>query len=218
MYTKDGVGFEGISMMQKDKTPVPKMVGVILAMLVGIGLLGYAASVFFGEKSENAEKPAGVTILPTPARKATTEPTFIPTNIFATAAISSSPPAKLSPTKTLTPTAKISPTVKTTARGVTPTAAVTESLKLEVLNGSGVKGAAKTLANALTAEGYTITRTGNADAYTYEGVTITGKKSQKIAIEQLKKDLAAHDYIVKTTTLTLDETATYDATVIIGAE
>jgi hypothetical protein len=75
-----------------------------------------------------------------------------------------------------------------------PTATVTplidkSQIRIEVLNGSGVKGKAKEIADLLTQNGYTIVRTGNAETFSYQGVTLKVAVLDNEIVSLLKKDL-----------------------------
>jgi hypothetical protein len=121
------------------------------------------------------------------------------------------PTAILTQKVTPTPSVSSEPTVKPTG------AKKSVSLTVAVLNGSGTKGAAKSLSTALSDAGYTVSRTGNADAFTYTGVTIQIKKSDQQALDQLKKDLSAKDYLVSKSSADLAESTDVDAVIILGS-
>ena len=53
-----------------------------------------------------------------------------------------------------------------------------QPLTISVLNGSGVSGAAGDMSQELKKLGYTVSSTGNADAFTYTGITVKIKKSK----------------------------------------
>jgi hypothetical protein len=90
-----------------------------------------------------------------------------------------------------------------------------ETLSITVLNGSGTVGAAQKVAKMLTASGYTKVKTGNADNFAYQGITIVVKKNANDISNLLKQDLKESD--PKTTvTTTIDNTIETDAEIIIG--
>lgn len=120
------------------------------------------------------------------------------------------PTATPTPQESVTPTENPTPTEK-----VTPTVAA--KLRIEVLNGSGQQGMASKMASFLKSKGYSITATGNADAFDYTQSVIQIKKSKNQFTAQLKKDLSA-SYSVDPTVQTLAESSTADAIVIVGAE
>lgn len=130
------------------------------------------------------------------------------------------------------PTVMISPTVSASVSGIvtpteksktTPTASPTSAangmdrskLKVAVLNGSGTVGAAKGTSSHLETLGYVITTVGNADNFTYEGLTVKVKKSKSDYLSLLKKDLAENDPKVTIATK-VDDTIETDAEVIVG--
>lgn len=88
-------------------------------------------------------------------------------------------------------------------------------VSIEIQNGSGETGVASTMSTYLKNLGYTISATGNADNFDYEGVTIQTKAESKDYIATLKKDLAP-DYIVSSATSDLLDSSTADILVIVG--
>lgn len=207
VYVKEGVGFEGISMMQEEKSNVTKILILIVGTVIILGVVGFGASAFFGSSNEALSPTPGITILPTSSREPsnTPEPT-------------TSENVSVTPTKKLTPsvTPKLSPT-----KSGTPSVTSTQkkgTLQISVLNGSGTRGAAKAVSDILTDAGFTVVDTGNADAFTYDGVTITIKNSRKQELEALKKALTTNNYLITSTKTTLEESSSEDAEVIVGAE
>lgn len=122
-----------------------------------------------------------------------------------------SPTAGLTPTETVTPTSSPSGSI-TPSPSVSPK---NETLNLEILNGSGKPGAALTLAGPLRKLGYTVSKTGNADSFTYEQVTIKIKKSKSSALPALKKAVETVAPVGSTLT-TLPESSSVDAEIIVG--
>lgn len=84
-------------------------------------------------------------------------------------------------------------------------------LTVNVLNGSGVAGAAGETADTLRDLGYTVETVGNADTYEYEGITIVITKEKEAYLELLKKDLAG-----KKIQTEIDDDLAVDAEVIVG--
>lgn len=112
-------------------------------------------------------------------------------------------------------------TAPTTAPTLTPSPTVTPTpeldrtkLKVSVLNGSGVAGAANKTAAALKELGY-VTTTGNADNYDYEGVSVKVKEDSNGIADLLKNDLTEKASASAVTT-SVDDTISTDAVVIIG--
>jgi hypothetical protein len=208
LYIKDGMEFEGISMQEGKASSMIKLIGFIVVTAILLGLLIIVAGNFLssGSKTANNNTP-GITILPTSSRAET--PTSMP----------ASPTVALSLSMTPAPSKKLTPTQ---AKSITPTSGAVsvaeKDVTIEVLNGSGEKGVAKEMATTLTDAGYTVARTGNADVYSYKGVTVTIKKSKANFLTDLKKDIVAGDYIVSSSAATLAESSTVDAVVIVGAK
>lgn len=199
-YTKDDSGFESLSSASVTKTTSKsRLVLIFLFLIIGAGLL-FVGVKLLGMQSEN-KKMAVVT--PTP----TLMPTDTPTpELTATPSASPALTGKITPSPTgkiaATPTGKITPTV-------------VQSLTLSVLNGSGTPGAAGDMASSLRKLGYTVATTGNADAFTYTGITVKIKKSKSDQLTQLKKDVGTISP-VGSASATLSESTAVDAQVIVG--
>lgn len=125
--------------------------------------------------------------------------------------------AKAQPTETPAPTQVATSTPSATVSAtLTPSPSISISLNrsklaVAVLNGSGVRGAANNTAATLRNLGYTVGATGNAARFNYTGITILIKKAESAYSDLLKKDLNAPGAAV-----TIDDTITTDAVVIIG--
>lgn len=91
-----------------------------------------------------------------------------------------------------------------------------EDIKVKILNGSGVKGKASEIKEALQDAGYTDVITGNADNFDYETSEIQIKEDKIDAFMLLKKDL--EDFATLKEAATLDEEDTADAVFIFGAD
>lgn len=107
------------------------------------------------------------------------------------------------PTSTPVPTPTLPPVIRA-------------DLKIQVLNGGGISGAATKMKKLLEAKGYKVTGTGNTPEYSFDKTEIVVKPGREAAIELIKSDLT--DYIVGDTTSTLDADADYDAQVIVGKQ
>ncbi len=122
------------------------------------------------------------------------------------------------PTDVLIQSTSGSPVPSPTVSPSPPTEAIDKaSIKIQVLNGSGITGAAGKLAKALEEAGYKKSSTGNAQSYDAAGVRIQvkdGKSSLGDAIEAALKD----DYKEITIRETLDEDSEYDAVVTLGKQ
>lgn len=101
----------------------------------------------------------------------------------------------------------------------TPTPNVDEeldktSLSIQVLNGSGVSGAAGELASVLEDAGYTDVTTGNADEFDHEGISISVTSTKENFLKLLETDLE-DSYTIGNTDTDLTSSS-YDAVIIIG--
>lgn len=172
-------------------------------LYVGVFILIIAGAIFLGNQLLSSSNQPEITPTPTIEATPTEEPT--PTE-----------EASGSAEKDTTPT----PTTKATKTTPSPTASaattpVTGSLTVKVLNGSGEKGVAGTVATLLKDKGYTVSSTGNADNFDYTDTVIQIKKSKQTSLAKLKTALST-DYTVSATTETLAETEDVDAIVIVG--
>lgn len=169
------------------------LIPIILAALIGGGI-------FFLRSRQESEEIA--TLTPTPT--ATPSPTPTPTP-----EVSPTPSPKVTPT----PTKKPTPT-PTPARTATTAAELKrQAISIQVLNGSGIAGAAKKAADYLASLFYTIAVTGNAENYNFEKTILETKKAADLDL--LKADLEAQ-YEVGTASATLPSSSPYDAVVTIG--
>ncbi len=113
------------------------------------------------------------------------------------------------PTPTPTPTAEPTPP---------PAADVKKSdIKIRVINGGGTPGAGSKMKTFLEGKGYTVVSVANASAYTYTQTEISVKSGKTAYTKLLTDDLKA-DYSLGTASAVVEESATYDAEVIVGKE
>ncbi len=176
-----------------------RVILIILGVIVLVALVAYAVIATGGKgELEEALTPTPTTIQETPT----------PTIAEAT------PTPEVSPT----PTGKTSPTP---SKG-TPTPTKTSgsdleksNLSLEVLNGSGVAGAATKMSDILKKLGYEVASSGNADNFEYEKTEIQLKSTKKAYLQTLKDDLG-DDYTIGSATS--DYTGDADGVVIVGKE
>ena len=89
-------------------------------------------------------------------------------------------------------------------------------LKVQVLNGSGVVGAAGKAKTFLEGLGYTDVKTGNADG-DFAETEIEIKENKSSASEMVKKDLK-DEYTLADTIGELDKTSDYDVVITLGSE
>lgn len=125
----------------------------------------------------------------------------VPTETITTAPTSI---ASSSAQPTSSPSATVSPTTA---------AASSVSLSISILNGSGIPGAAGKVASALKTAGFTNVTTGNANAYTYTGITVYAKN--KTDLQQVQKTITAASTSMKVTA-SVDNTIPTDVEVIVG--
>lgn len=103
----------------------------------------------------------------------------------------------------------------------TPTIVITQpplersDLTIAIRNGSGTAGAARGISTYLDGLGYTLGPVGNADKFTYEGITIHVKQSQSAYLSQLEKDLKENDPDASISA-SVDDTIATEAEVIVG--
>lgn len=167
----------------------PKMLVFVVLFLILLGVSIYIGSRFLGKK-EGIEGQ-----VPTPT-------------------ITLAPSATPTPTKEVTPTAAKA-TPKPTAKATPTSGTGKASLMISVQNGSGVKGAAASMAATLKDAGYTVSSTGNADNFDYEGVTIKVKSTKSSFLNKLKTDLSG-DYTVANATADLPASEETDVLIIVG--
>lgn len=91
-------------------------------------------------------------------------------------------------------------------------------LKIQVLNGSGKKGAASSLKKFLIEKGYDKDiDTANADAFNYEETIIKIKEDKKSYLSLLINDLKG-EYRISSETAVLDGNSDFDAVIVVGKE
>ena len=117
-------------------------------------------------------------------------------------------------------TVEITPSPKPTIT-IEPTKAAVVNLEeysIEVLNGSGVTGAASKLKEALTAEGFKVISAGNADKSDYTDTIIAAKKKINSAyLEKLKENLKKTYTVVIDSKTSVPETSEADVVITIGS-
>ncbi len=176
------------SYVQESKSK-PKFLVLFIIVFVCV-LLVLAGLYFLGGKSKKVEKvmpvPTTAVVLPSP------------TPASASASVSPSPMGKIKP--------------EPTGASLTQRS----DLRVAVLNGSGIVGAAQKTASYLDGLGYKVVTTGNADGYSYTGITIRVKKSKSAYLAMLKKDLTANASKSATIVGNIDDTIATDAEVVVG--
>lgn len=99
----------------------------------------------------------------------------------------------------------------------TPVSPNRADITLEVLNGSGVGGAAAKMQEFLEGKGYDVGKAGNADKTDYAETEIHVKKDKEQYISVLEADLG-EGYTVGTSAADLEDDAAFDAQIIVGKE
>lgn len=122
-------------------------------------------------------------------------------------------PATL-PFLSVTPTPTPAPTVAPTPSPVTVTRS---DIKVHVINGGGTPGAGSKMKTFLEGKGYTVASVANADEYTYKTTEVSVKSGKTEYAKLLADDLKA-DYSLGTASAVVEESASYDAVVIVGKE
>lgn len=179
----------------------PKRFFILLAAIVVILILLFGTFKILG--GSNSETPTDITPTPTDFITETPTPTETPTE---------TPTA----TPTATPTPTPTPTKSATSNPVDSATGLDRSiLDVQVQNGSGVTGAAKTAGDFLSGLGYNVISTGNADTQDFVNVTIQVKSTKSNYLSLLKKDLSSK-YTVGTTSSDLSSSSTADALIVIG--
>lgn len=169
----------------------------LLALLLLLAVLGFAATRFFGSRTQEGKTE----LTPTP-----TEVIFTTEQPSPTAVLTPTP----SPTNTPTPKPTINPIDKATGLD-------RSELSVEVQNGSGTAGAATKASDFLKSLGYRVLSIGNAPSYNFAATTIEVKAAKSTFLSLLKKDLSTN-YTIGTTSASLSATASADALVIVGRE
>lgn len=178
-----------------------KIIFLVIILLI-LGAIAYGATVLLGGSGTTPEET-------TPE----TEEFFIPTDTPAPTEDPEATPAEEDEEEDTTPT----PTKKAATGDSVDSASGLDRADLTIIvqNGSGEAGVAKTMADKLTALGYVVSSTGNADNYDYAQTAIQVKSADKAFLALLRKDLG-DDYTIGTATS--DYTGSGDAVVIVGKE
>ena len=124
---------------------------------------------------------------------------------------------ELPPLPTLTLVLHATPTTMASlsaALRIEPSSVLNRSaLRIVVLNGSGLVGAAGGISASLSHLGYHVVSVGNADSYAYRNVTVLVKKSKSSYAQLLKQDLQNSAVSVSAS---LSDDISGDAEVIVG--
>lgn len=196
------ISYSGSSNSSKKKLPKRLVVfgGLFLVVLILLGSAGY----FITRSNSSSSDDSSVLITPEDTKS----------DVSQTPAPSEEP--SVTPEKSTTPSKVPSKTPSKIPSKVPTGGATSKSdVNVSVQNGSGVTGAAKTAADILTAAGFTVASTGNADKSDYTDVTIRVKNSQKSILSSVE-DALSKKYTVGDTSTDLPESTSYDVLVIIG--
>jgi len=112
-----------------------------------------------------------------------------------------------------------SPQVTEAVSSPTPSPEVTikpESYTVRILNGTGVAGGAKKVADLLTAGGFTKVELGNAETYDHTVTEISVKEEVSAQVGEQIQSLLSSDYQVEIVSAPLDEKVNYDVLVVTG--
>lgn len=112
------------------------------------------------------------------------------------------------PTPTPTPTAEPTPS---------PVTVVRSDVKVSVVNGGGTPGAGSKMKAFLEEKGYTVVNVANAKDYTYTQTEVLVKSGKSDYAKLLADDLKS-DYVLGTSSASVDEKEAFDAQVIVGKE
>ncbi|MDP3941317.1 MAG: LytR C-terminal domain-containing protein [bacterium] len=164
---------------QAPKRPKTLLILALFLMLLG-GVL-FVGSRLLGTK-EDQKKVESARVAPTAIIVPTDTP--VPSE-------EPSPTKKEEKKETKAPT----PTTKEEKKTIDPVDKATgldrSGLTVDILNGSGVSGAAGKMSSLLKDLGYVIGSTGNADNFDYQNVTIQVKSTKSKYLPLLKKDIGS---------------------------
>ncbi|MBI2033021.1 MAG: LytR C-terminal domain-containing protein [Candidatus Levybacteria bacterium] len=143
--------------------------------------------------------------------KETITPTVTPTQVlFPTDTPTPSPEISVTPSVPPTPTPRTIQDSLDKATGLDR-----KDVSVSVQNGSGQTGVGSKMAEFLKGFGYKVVSIGNADAFTYENVSISVKTEKKKYLPLLRKDIT-QSYTVGSTTEDLSASSSSDILVIVG--
>lgn len=171
------------------------------------GIIAIAVIVFFGVRAASSLFDMWTDLNPSD-RTGTADTAAAETaSVAEPTTTSEQPPAEVPATATTEPEPE--PTPAPAAAAIDPS-----TLKVRVLNGSGVSGAAATASDVLSAASIPVSSTGNAKKFSYSSTMIYYPTGKKEAAELVAKALA--DYSPQ-----LEENAVadgYDALVVVGTK
>lgn len=182
--------------LDDDSSPPKKIIVIVLflILLIASGVLG--STYFLNTSNEKTNSS------PTPTITSIEFPTDVPSTTPLPTSISKQSPA---------------PSIKPTTSSKKNAALEKSNLSVVVQNGSGEVGAASKVSETLKEFGYHVVSVGNADEFSYEGMTIQVKNSKSAYLPLLKKDLSGV-YTISSVSATLSDTTASDALIIVGKE
>jgi hypothetical protein len=121
------------------------------------------------------------------------------------------PTAVLLPTEAASPSAVLSASIS----AVETEGLSRQALSVAILNGSGEKGVAKGVSDALRGLGYRVVSVGNADSYAYRNITVLVKPSQGNYAQLLRGDIMQSLHVASVSA-SLSDTIAGEAEVIVG--
>ena len=121
-----------------------------------------------------------------------------------------------SPTSSPVPSITSSPSATSSPTASPATNKKLSEYKIQVLNGSGIIGAATEVKTILEKAGFKVTATGNASNFNYKETLVATKPSVSKGIISTIEDLLSKTYTLKLEEKSLKETATYDIVISVG--
>lgn len=89
-----------------------------------------------------------------------------------------------------------------------------DPIRIQVLNGCGVRGMARRMANCLRSKGFDVRETGNADRYDYSESQVIGRVDDSMLARKVADDLGVNDISIDPNPDLVD----IEVTVIIGLD
>ena len=88
-------------------------------------------------------------------------------------------------------------------------------IKIEILNGNGIKGSADKIKTSLVADGFSVLKVANAQKFTYQSTYIYYKTGAESSAQMIKSALSSRNCILQ-----LSDTLTkgYDIVIVVGAK
>lgn len=120
-------------------------------------------------------------------------------------------------TLTVTPgVSSVTPTVSVSPSGISNTPLDKGAIKIQVQNGSGLKGEADNVKTLLEKSGFTSIITDNADSYEYTDTQVILKEGTQFEVFSQIRQVLTDNYSVIESKSKLPDTSQYDVTIIVG--